>query len=57
MSKERKLFCPRCRSVDISWDLSKEAIVMGTFQNRHKCNNCGYTGIFPEKISKQHKSK
>jgi len=24
------------------------AVATGAFQNEHKCNKCGYTGIFPE---------
>ena len=33
---------------DISPNLSLKAIALGTFQHEHKCNSCGYEGIFPE---------
>ena len=42
------LVCPKCLSQDISPNLSLKAIALGTFQHEHKCNSCGYEGIFPE---------
>jgi DNA-directed RNA polymerase subunit M/transcription elongation factor TFIIS len=47
--KKVDAICPKCGSTDISWNLSKEAVAKGSFQNEHICNNCGYEGsFFPE---------
>ncbi|MBD3361599.1 hypothetical protein GF358_02275 [Candidatus Woesearchaeota archaeon] len=45
----KKRICPKCKSTNISKDLSKEAYAKGSFFNQYKCNDCGYTGeFFPE---------
>ncbi|MBR9701269.1 hypothetical protein GOV11_05390 [Candidatus Woesearchaeota archaeon] len=44
-------FCPRCKSEDISPDLSVNAIGKGSIFNSYICNKCGYSGeFFPEKM-------
>ncbi len=48
-----KRICPRCKSTDISSDLSAQAYGKGSFFNEYKCNDCGYTGqFFPEIVEK-----
>ncbi len=44
---ERKFrVCPKCRSTDVSRDLSAAAYARGSIFNQYRCNKCGYTGIF-----------
>jgi ribosomal protein S27AE len=47
---KKQLICPRCKSTDISNDFSNAGMVAtGLFNNRKKCNNCGYSSdFFPE---------
>ncbi|MBN2368453.1 hypothetical protein JXC34_05535 [Candidatus Woesearchaeota archaeon] len=41
--------CPKCKSKDISPDLSAQSYARGSIFNQFKCNACGYTGeFFPE---------
>ncbi len=41
--------CPKCKSTDISPDLSAESYGHGTIFNQYKCNKCGFSGqFFPE---------
>lgn len=45
----KKRICPKCRSTDISPDLSAESYGKGSMFNAYKCNKCGYKGeFFPE---------
>ena len=58
MAEKPVRICPKCKSTDISPDLSIQAYGKGSFFNEYKCNKCGYTGqFFPEvkKISKNKK--
>jgi hypothetical protein len=49
-----QLICPKCKSTNVSNNLSSMAVATGTFLNEHKCNSCGYVGIFPEvEVEKQ----
>lgn len=58
MPKKLKRICPRCKSTDISSDLSAQAYGKGSFFNSYKCNKCGYSGqFFPEIIEKIKKLK
>jgi len=38
--------CPKCKSKNISADLSAQAYGQGSFFNQYKCNDCDYTGQF-----------
>jgi len=38
--------CPKCKSTDVSRDLSAAAYARGSIFNQYRCNRCGYTGIF-----------
>jgi len=41
--------CPKCKSQDISPDMSVDSYGQGSFFNAYKCNKCGYSGqFFPE---------
>jgi hypothetical protein len=41
--------CPKCKSKDISPDLSSSAYGKGSIFNAYKCNKCGFSGeFFPE---------
>jgi len=56
--RNRNQICPRCKSKDISPDLSASAITLlnNNFTN-YKCNKCGYKGTFFPIIEKVGKSK
>lgn len=43
---KRVMICPKCKSRDVSPDLSLEAYSSGSLFNSYKCNNCGYSGQF-----------
>ena len=50
--------CPKCKSEDVSPDLSFQAFAQGSFFNQFKCNKCGYTGqFFPELVKIKKKKK
>ena len=40
------LICPKCKSEDVSPDFSRQTFGEGSEFNAHKCNKCGYRGIF-----------
>ncbi len=44
--KKSKRICPKCKSKNISADLSASSFAKGSVFNQFKCNNCGYIGIF-----------
>lgn len=52
-----KLTCPKCGSTDISPSLSLKAYGQGSFFSEHKCNKCGYTGMFFPIVKKKVKKK
>ncbi|ODS42849.1 MAG: hypothetical protein MSIBF_06150 [Candidatus Altiarchaeales archaeon IMC4] len=54
---KRHVVCPMCASPDVSWDLSKDACAGASLFNQHKCNNCGYTGIFFPELTKKELEK
>ncbi|MFT4308747.1 MAG: hypothetical protein ACMXYM_05260 [Candidatus Woesearchaeota archaeon] len=44
-------FCPRCKSTNVTPDLSIAALGAGTIFNSYECEDCGWNGIFfPERI-------
>lgn len=45
--------CPKCKSIDVSPDLSVESFAQGSVFNRYICNKCGYSGIFFPEIYKE----
>ncbi len=45
--------CPKCKSKDVSADLSAQSYAQGSFFNQYKCNKCGHTGQFFPEISKK----
>ncbi|MCK4521187.1 MAG: hypothetical protein KAU20_01345 [Nanoarchaeota archaeon] len=54
MSKKLIKICPKCKSTDISPDLSVQSYAQGSFFNQYKCNDCGYNGqFFPEVNEKE----
>jgi RNase P subunit RPR2 len=56
MTKQR--ICPKCKSTDVSPNLSSQAVAIGTFQNEYICNKCGYESMFfPEIETKKTKKK
>ena len=57
MAEKLVRICPKCKSTDISPDLSIQSYGQGSFFNGYKCNKCGYSGqLFPE-IKKSSKNK
>ncbi|HJW97308.1 MAG TPA: hypothetical protein VJ485_04065 [archaeon] len=48
--------CPKCKSNDLSHDMSVGAIARGSVYNSYKCNKCGYTGIFFPEIREKGKA-
>jgi hypothetical protein len=44
MTKQR--ICPRCKSMDVSADMSSQAVAIGTFNNSYICNKCGFESMF-----------
>ena len=45
----RKIICPRCKSFDVSSDMSVASFAQGSVFNDKVCNKCGYSGqFFPE---------
>jgi predicted nucleic-acid-binding Zn-ribbon protein len=57
MPKKFVRVCPKCRSMDVSHDMSVEAIARGSVFNNFKCNKCGYTGIFFPEIKEMGKAR
>ena len=50
--------CPKCKSTDVSANLSSQAVAIGTFNNSYICNKCGYESMFfPEIETKKTKKK
>lgn len=44
-----KIICPRCKSFDVSSDMSVASFAQGSIFNDKVCNKCGYSGqFFPE---------
>jgi transposase-like protein len=52
-----KKVCPKCKSTDISPDLSISSYGSGTFFNAYKCNKCGYSGMFFPEVKKKKTKK
>lgn len=53
MPKKFVRICPKCKSMDLSIDLSVQSYARGSFFNQFKCNKCGYSEIFfPEVLRK-----
>ena len=57
MIPKRILICPKCKSTDVSSNMSALAIGMGSFQNEHKCNKCGYESMFFPEIEVEKSKK
>lgn len=38
--------CPKCKSRDVSNDLSVASYAQGAIFNKYICNNCGYNAMF-----------
>jgi len=49
--------CPKCRSRDLSHDMSVQAFGRGAEFNSFKCNKCGHTGIFFPEVKERNKKK
>lgn len=45
--------CPKCKSNNVSPDFSVQSFAQGSVFNKHKCNNCGYAGMFFPEIDKK----
>lgn len=46
--KDYVAICPKCKSIDVSLDVSEPLQFAYGTPSRKLCNNCGYSGIFPE---------
>lgn len=53
MKNKTKRICPKCKSEDISSDLSAHSFAQGSIFNQYKCNKCGYAGMFFPEINKK----
>jgi transposase-like protein len=49
--------CPKCKSKNVSVDLSVRAYGQGSIFNSYTCNDCGYTSILFPEITKEKKVK
>ena len=58
MIKEKKeikksvRICPKCKSKNVSPDFSRQTFGEQSEFNAHKCNKCGYRGIFFPEVNK-----
>lgn len=44
--------CPKCKSKNVSPDFSLKTFGEASEFNKHKCNKCGYRGIFFPEVKK-----
>ena len=45
--------CPKCKSKNVSPDLSAHSFAQGSVFNKYKCNKCGYEGMFFPEVNKK----
>ena len=57
MDKEYIQICPKCKSDNITSNMTAASLGMGTFQNEFRCLNCGHEGMFFPEIKASKKKK